>query len=54
MPSMIPYIPPAQRNPYTIWYTYANQNLNTYNRIAATYHMERLQFPLNITPSNRF
>lgn len=54
MPSMVPYIPPSQRNPYTIWYVYAQGDLNTYNRIASKYHMERLQFPLNIIPSNRF
>ena len=43
-------VPPKQRNPYTIWYSkkYANQKLNTFNRITIKYHMERLQPPLNI------
>ena len=41
-------VPPRDRNPYTIWYKYANKNLNKFNRIAMKYNMERLQFPLNI------
>ena len=41
-------VPPKQRNPYTIWYKYANQNLNLYNEIAIKYNMARLQRPLNI------
>lgn len=44
----MPYIPPAQRNVYTIWYKYANQNLQQYNRIAIKYNMARLTYPLNI------
>jgi hypothetical protein len=44
----VPNVPPSQRNPYTIWFKYANQNLNQFNRIAIKYNMERLQFPLNI------
>lgn len=44
----VPSIPENQRNPYTIWFHYANQNLNNYNRIAIKYNMARLQFPLNI------
>jgi hypothetical protein len=49
----VPTVPASQRNPYTIWYNYANQNLNTYNRIAIKYHMARLQFPLNINDASR-
>jgi len=45
---MLPDIPMKQRNPYTIWYKYAKQNLNMYNLIAMKYNMERLQFPLHI------
>lgn len=45
---MIPNVPPNKRNPYTIWYKYANQNLNLYNLIAMKYNMARLQFPLHI------
>ena len=45
---MLPSIPPKQRNPYTIWYMYAHQNLNLYNSIAIKYNLARLQFPLNI------
>lgn len=41
-------VPASDRNPYTIWYYYANRNLNTFNRIAIKYNMERLQYPLNI------
>lgn len=48
----LPNIPPAQRNPYTIWFNYANKNLNNYNRIAMKYNMERLQFPLHIYHTN--
>jgi hypothetical protein len=44
----LPNIPQNQRNPYNIWYNYANQNLNQFNRIAIKYNMARLQFPLNI------
>lgn len=44
----LPNIPPSKRNPYTIWFFYANKNLNLYNRIAMKYNMERLQYPLNI------
>ena len=41
--SYIPWIPENQRNPYTIWYKYAGQNVNKFNRIAIHYNMERLQ-----------
>jgi len=41
-------VPPQDRNPYTIWYKYAHQNLNLYNKIARKYNMARLQRPLNI------
>lgn len=44
----VPFIPENKRNPYNIWFNYANQNLNTYNLIAIKYNMARLQFPLNI------
>jgi len=44
----IPFIPLKKRNPYTIWYKYAKQNLNNYNRIAMKYNMEKLQAPLHI------
>ena len=44
----VPNVPPSHRKPYTIWFKYANQNLNQFNRIAIKYNMERLQFPLNI------
>jgi hypothetical protein len=44
----IRFIPKSQRNPYTLWFKYANKNLYTYNRIAMKYNMERLQAPLNI------
>jgi hypothetical protein len=44
----IPYIPPQERNPYTIWYKYANQNLNYYNHIVMKYNMARLQYPIHI------
>ena len=49
----VPNVPASQRNPYTIWYHYANQKLNTYNRIAIKYNMARLQFPLNINDTSR-
>jgi hypothetical protein len=49
----LPNIPQNQRNPFTIWYKYANQNLNRFNRIAIKYNMERLQFPLNINNTFR-
>ena len=42
------YIPENQRNPYTIWYKYANQNLAKFNRIAFKYNMARLIRPLHI------
>jgi len=41
-------IPAQDRNPYTIWYKYAHQNLNLYNTIAIKYNMARLQYPLHI------
>ena len=41
-------VPPQDRNPYTIWYKYARQNLNLYNKIAIKYNMARLQYPLHI------
>lgn len=41
-------VPPQDRNPYTIWYKYAHQNLNLYNKIAKKYNMARLQYPLYI------
>jgi len=41
-------VPPNQRNPYTIWFYYANRNLILYNSIAIKYNMERLTTPLNI------
>ena len=44
----VPNVPENKRNPYTIWYDYANQNLNQYNRIAIKYNMARLLAPLNI------
>jgi hypothetical protein len=45
---MIPNVPVGQRNPYTIWYNYADQNLYLYNQIARKYHMARLQYPIHI------
>jgi len=45
---MIPNVPAGQRNPYTIWYNYADQNLYLYNQIARKYHMARLQYPIHI------
>jgi hypothetical protein len=44
----VPNVPVNKRNPYTIWYNYAHQNLNLYNRIAIKYNMARLLAPLNI------
>jgi hypothetical protein len=44
----LPYIPPKNRNPYTLWFKYAHQNLNLYNLLAFKYNMERLQFPIHI------
>lgn len=44
----VPNVPENKRNPYTIWYVYANQNLTQYNRIARKYNMARLLAPLNI------
>ncbi len=44
----VPNVPENKRNPYTIWYYYANQNLNQYNRIAIKYNMARLLETLNI------
>ncbi len=44
----LPNVPPSKRNPYTIWFSYANRNLNRYNQIALKYNMARLQFPPNI------
>lgn len=41
-------VPPKQRNPYNIWFHYADKDLIKYNRIAIKYNMARLQFPLNI------
>jgi hypothetical protein len=41
-------VPASRRNPYTIWFVYAKQNLNRYNEIAIKYNMARLQYPLNI------
>lgn len=41
-------VPPQDRNPYTIWYKYAHQKLNLYNKIAIKYNMARLQYPLHI------
>lgn len=35
-------------NVYTLWYNYANQNLNEYNRLAFKYNLPRLISPLNI------
>jgi hypothetical protein len=40
-------VPPKQRNPFTIWYKYANRNLTIYNAIAFKYNMQRLTTPLN-------
>ena len=45
---MVPDVPDNQRNPYTIWFNYANQKLNLYNEIAIKYNMARLQYPLHI------
>ena len=44
----VPNVPENKRNPYTIWYSYANQNLTQYNLIAIKYNMARLTRPLNI------
>ena len=44
----VPNVPPKDRNPFTIWFNYANQQLNMYNRIAMKYNLARLQYPLNI------
>ena len=49
----VPSVPENQRNPYTIWYSYANQNLNQYNLIAIKYNMARLTRPLNIDHTDR-
>lgn len=49
----VPSVPENQRNPYTIWYSYANQNLNQYNLIAIKYNMARLTRPLNIDHTER-
>lgn len=49
----VPNVPENQRNPYTIWYSYANQNLNQYNLIAIKYNMARLTRPLNIDHTDR-
>lgn len=49
---MLPNVPPKDRNPYTIWYKYANQKLNLYNKIAIKYNMMRLYYPLNINYIN--
>lgn len=43
-----PNVPQNHRNPYTIWYSYAHQNLTKYNLIAIKYNMARLMAPLNI------
>jgi hypothetical protein len=48
----MPYIPPSQRNPYTIWFRYANKNVNNFNRITMHYNMERLQPPVYIRGFN--
>ncbi len=42
------WIPPNQRNPYTVWYKYAQQNVNTYNLLAMKYNINRLQPPPNV------
>jgi hypothetical protein len=42
-------VPVKDRNPYTIWFNYAHQNLHLYNKIASKYHMARLQSPLHIS-----
>jgi hypothetical protein len=49
----VPNVPEHHRNPYTIWYSYANQNLNQYNLIAIKYTMARLTRPLNIDHTER-
>ena len=46
---MIPNVPIKDRNPYTIWFKYANQQLNLYNQIAMKYNMGRLQYPTHIS-----
>jgi len=46
------FIPEKHRNPYTIWYKYAKQNLHTYNCLAMKYNIDRLQFPLHIRHTN--
>jgi hypothetical protein len=45
-------VPDDQRNPYTIWFNYANQNLSVYNSIAFKYNMARLIAPLYISHLN--
>jgi hypothetical protein len=49
---VMPNIPLAQRNPYTIWFKYAKQNVNNFNRITMHYNMERLQPPVYIKHFN--
>lgn len=44
----VPNVPVNQRNPYTVWFVYAKQNLSVFNAIAMKYHLGRLQPPLNI------
>jgi len=39
----VPWIPLKERNPYTVWYKYAGQNVNRFNYIAIHYNMGRLQ-----------
>ena len=42
------WIPQQERNPYTVWFKYANQNIITYNLLAMKYNINRLQSPPNI------
>jgi len=37
------WIPVGQRNPYTVFYKYANQDIILFNRYANKYNLEKLQ-----------
>jgi len=36
------YIPPGQRDPFTVFYKYADSNLTLYNRYAQKYFLVKL------------
>jgi hypothetical protein len=41
-PTKLQWIPVGQRNPFTVFYKYANQDIILFNRYANKYNLEKL------------